>query len=140
MFDHEKLNVYQKAILFNKWLFEFLKEQENLSAVLTRQLDKAAISIPLNIAEGNGRYRADDKIRFFHIARGSALECAACLDLIKIVVTGDNEVEKGKKILSDVVSMLMGLIKSQANRVQDVEDTYLTEKDHDQEHDHDQDF
>jgi len=111
MFDHEKLNVYQKAILFNKWLFDFLKGQENLSAVLIRQLDKAAISIPLNIAEGNGRYRADDKIRFFHIARGSALECAACLDLIKIAANGNDEVKKGKKILAEVVSMLMGFDK-----------------------------
>jgi four helix bundle protein len=39
-------------------------------------------SIPLNIAEGNGKYAPKDRCRFFDIAHGSALECAAGLDIL----------------------------------------------------------
>lgn len=46
------------------------------------QLDRASTSIPLNIAEGNGKYTPKDRCRFFDIARGSAFECAAVLDVL----------------------------------------------------------
>ncbi|HMP90857.1 MAG TPA: four helix bundle protein, partial [Kiritimatiellia bacterium] len=46
------------------------------------QLDRASTSIPLNIAEGNGMYTEADRCRFFDIARGTALECPACLDVM----------------------------------------------------------
>ena len=46
------------------------------------QLDRASTSIPLNIAEGNGKYAPKDRCRFFDIAHGSALECAAGLDIL----------------------------------------------------------
>src|SRR5947207_6782236 len=44
----------------------------------------ASTSIPLNIAEGNGKFSAKDRARFFEMARGSALECAACLDVLLV--------------------------------------------------------
>ncbi len=44
---------------------------------------RAAQSIPLNIAEGNGKQSLKDKNRFFEIARGSALECASIHELIQ---------------------------------------------------------
>lgn len=46
------------------------------------QLDRASTSIPLNIAEGNGKFTSADRCRFFDNARGSALESAACLDVM----------------------------------------------------------
>jgi len=80
-FDHEKLNVYQEAIKFVVWSDEILETLPKNLAVHD-QLDRAATSISLNIAEGNGKYTAADRCRFFDIARGSALECAACLDVL----------------------------------------------------------
>ena len=81
------------------------------------QLDRASTSIALNIAEGNGKFTKPDRCRFFDIARGSALECAACLD----VLAARNRVkgiEKGKESLVQIVSMLVGLIRStSADRV-----------------------
>ncbi len=80
-FDHEKLSVYQEAIKFVAWADDLLEMIPKNLAVHS-QLDRAATSIPLNIAEGNGKYTAPDRCRFFDIARGSAPECAACLDVL----------------------------------------------------------
>ena len=80
-FDHEKLDVYRESIKFVVWVDELLGSIPKNLAV-HNQLDRASTSIPLNIAEGNGKYTAPDRCRFFDIARGSALECAACLDVL----------------------------------------------------------
>ena len=80
-FDHERLNVYQEAIAFCGWVGDLLN-QIAAKAAVKDQLDRASTSIPLNIAEGNGKFSNADRARFFEIARGSALECAACLDVL----------------------------------------------------------
>jgi four helix bundle protein len=53
-----------------------------MAAALRDQLDRASSSIVLNIAEGAGRVSGPDKARFYTIARGSAMECAAILDVL----------------------------------------------------------
>ena len=109
-FDHEKLNVYQQAVDFVAWADELLAGlPKSLSA--HNQLDRASTSIPLNIAEGNGKYTAADRCRFFDIARGSALECAACLDVL-VAKKRIESADGGKAILVPIVSMLVGLIRS----------------------------
>ena len=80
-FDHEKLEVYRESIAFCAWVGEFLPLIPS-KASAKDQLDRASTSIPLNIAEGNGKFSARDRARFLAMARGSALECAACLDVL----------------------------------------------------------
>ena len=109
-FDHEKLDVYQEAIVFIKWVDDLL-EGIPKSLAVHNQLDRASTSIPLNIAEGNGKYTAADRCRFFDIARGSALECAACLDVL-VAKKRIDSADSGKAILVRIVSMLVGLIRS----------------------------
>ena len=109
-FDHEKLDVYQDAIGFVSWVDELLEGIPKSLAVYN-QLDRASTSIPLNIAEGNGKYTPADRCRFFDIARGSALECAACLDVL-VAKKRIDSADAGKAILVRVVSMLVGLIRS----------------------------
>src|SRR6267378_5450960 len=80
-FDHEELDVYQETIAFCGWVGEFLSAI-SAKAAAKDHLDRASTSIPLNIAEGNGKFSAKDRARFLEMARGSALECAACLDVL----------------------------------------------------------
>ena len=127
IFDHEKLNVYREAIRFVAWADALLETLlKNLSVY--SQLDRAATSIPLNIAEGNGKFTAPDRCRFFDIARGSALECAACLDVLaakKLLF----QIDEGKEILARIVSMLVGLIRStSAERVHEDSPAYGPER------------
>ena len=110
-FDHEKLEVYQESLAFCGWVGELLAAI-SAKAAAKDQLDRASTSIPLNIAEGNGKFSSRDRARFFEIARGSALECAACLDVLVVrrLAIG-NQVEGGKERLIHVVRMLMGLLR-----------------------------
>lgn len=111
-FDHEKLNVYQRSIAFVAWSSELLTDIPKRAPV-HNQLDRASTSIPLNIAEGNGRFTPADRCHFFDNARGSALECAACLDVLAArKLVEQPAVAEGKELLSDIVSMLVGLIRS----------------------------
>lgn len=109
-FDHEKLRAYQEALHFAAWVEPII---ESLPAKLSArdQLDRASTSIVLNIAEGNGKRSHPDRCRYLDIARGSALECAACLDVLvvrrKLVPEDTNE---GKRLLLAVVSLVAGLI------------------------------
>ena len=110
-FDHEKLNVYQMALVFNEWVGEFLTAIEGRAAAKD-QLDRAATSIPLNIAEGNGKFSKRDRARFFDIARGSAVEAAASLDvLVSRKLTTQAHVSPAKEQLVQIVNMLIGLLK-----------------------------
>jgi four helix bundle protein len=115
-FDHEKLAVYQEAIAFVAWLAPLLEGLSRPGEVRD-QLDRASTSIPLNIAEGNGKYSVKDRCRFFDIANGSAFECASGLDVL--VAKGkltDEQIDAGKERLSGIVKMLVGLLKSLSER------------------------
>ena len=81
-FDHEKLEVYQVAVEFVGWSEILLEDCKGKAASAKKHLDEASSSIPNNIAEGNGKWSKKDRKKFFEVARGSALECASCLDIL----------------------------------------------------------
>ncbi len=107
MLDHEKLDVYKVAI-------EFMAIAIKIAAIIPRgylslsdQLKRAAWSIPLNIAEGCGKNSAIDKKRFYSIARGSAMECSAIIDVCQVLGIDDgNSCTQGKALLTRIVAML----------------------------------
>jgi four helix bundle protein len=136
-FDHEKLDVYQEAIAFCGWVGEFLNAI-SAKAAAKDQLDRASTSIPLNIAEGNGKFSAKDRARFLEMARGSALECAACLDVLLVrKLATEEKVVSSKQRLARIVQMLIGLLRKFSERadvLREDEAEYLI--DHDYEHEH----
>jgi four helix bundle protein len=111
LFDHEKLDVYQESLAFCGWTGELL-DRITAKAAVKDQLDRASTSIPLNIAEGNAKFSEKDRARFFEIARGSAVECAACLDVMVVrkFVTAA-EIISAKAKLARIVQMLVGLLR-----------------------------
>jgi four helix bundle protein len=116
-FDHERLEVYRKARQFNR-------EARLLSESLPRgysdskdNLKRAAKSVPRNIAEGAGKWKIPDKVRYYHIARASATECAACLDeLIDFGLVDEARLRFAKQILAEIVAMLIAMIRSLESR------------------------
>ena len=138
-FDHEKLDVYQEAIAFCGWVGEFLNAI-SAKAAAKDQLDRASTSIPLNIAEGNGKFSAKDRARFFEMARGSALECAACLDVLLVrKLASEEQVILSKERLSRIVQMLIGLLRKFSERagvLREEQSEYSIEHDYDHEQEH----
>jgi len=116
LFDHEKLDVYQLELSVISWLADLFEELRNLKgarlAETLDQLDRASISVLLNTAEGNGKRVGQIRARFFDDARGSATECAACLDaLVAKRACPAQRVEQGNAMLVRVVSMLTKLVE-----------------------------
>jgi four helix bundle protein len=115
LFDHEKLDVYPVELGFVAWLGEFMDETSHSPIQhrreLIEQLDRAGLSVLLNTAEGNGKRQGRRRAKFFDDARGSAFECAACLDgsVAKRFASGDR-VRPGKERLARIVSMVARLI------------------------------
>jgi four helix bundle protein len=88
-------------------------------------MDRASTSAPLNIAEGNAKYSLRDRSRYLQVACGSSLECAACLDVIvarKRLTAKD--IEPGKRLLRNIVSMLIGVINSVSQRAAEEPELY----------------
>ena len=75
------------------------------------QLDRASLSVLLNIAEVNGKRQRRTRAKSFDDARGETSESAACLDaLVAKQVCGKERVREGKELLKRVYAMLTKLV------------------------------
>ena len=107
LLDFERLDVYRCAIEFLALAVQITAHIPRGHANLRDQLRRASTSIPLNIAEASGKTGGADRARFHAIARGSALECAAILDVLQLLhATTPDHTTQGKLLLSRVVAML----------------------------------
>ena len=107
IFDHDRLDVYRLAIEYIADTFGVAKDLSGLHRHARDQWLRAAQSIPLNIAEGNGKRSTKDRARFFDIARGSAFECAAVQDVLVASNGLDSASSRQLKAkLKRIVSML----------------------------------
>lgn len=114
-FDHEKLDVYQTAV---DWV---ALAQEIVAAMLdgkghgplADQLQRAASSITLNIAEGAGEFSPAEKARFYRIAKRSATECAAIVDVAqrRSCISAEH-FTTARSLLLRIVGMLVKLTRS----------------------------
>ncbi len=110
MFGHEKFKAYQLALDFIVAANQLIEKIPRGNAHLVDQLRRASMSIALNIAEGSGKTSRKDKIRFYSIARGSALECGAILDVLGASGLLDEDEKEGVKgSLSEVSAILSAI-------------------------------
>ena len=111
--DCERLDCFRVAVEFQTLAADLVRLR-GLGA-LRDQLDRASVSIVLNIAEGAGRRTPADKARFFAIARGSATECAAVLELLAArgVLTAPAH-RHARGLLVRIVQMLTRLMQRHA--------------------------
>ena len=103
-FGHEQLDVYRAAIEYAGWAFR-IGERLKGHRTAKDQLLRASQSVPLNIAEGNGKATVGERRRFFEIARGSALECAAVQDVLEVCGALSKEEN------ADAKNSLIGLLR-----------------------------
>jgi four helix bundle protein len=116
-FAFEKLLVYQKAVDFSDAVCTKSEGFPRGYGFLTDQLNRAALSIAANIAEGNGRFTKPDRRNFFGIARGSVQECVPLLELAQrrgLLEPADHAVLKSQ--LEEIARMLSGLINGLEKR------------------------
>lgn len=112
MFDFEKLNIYKKTKLFNSEIRKFIKNSK-LDPSSKDQLQRASLSIVLNIAEGTGRFSKADRRNFYVISRSSIFECVALLDILKDEGYLDNEgFEKFYILAEEISKILFTMIKN----------------------------
>ena len=84
---------------------------------LVDQLNRAALSIATNLAEGNGRFTKPDRKNFFTIARGSVQECVPLLEIAKRrAFINENDHAKFKSALDEMARMISGLISGLEKR------------------------
>lgn len=115
-FMFENLNVYQKAV-------DFADETTNLTAgfprgyyFLSDQLNRAALSVATNLAEGNGRFTKADRKNFV-IARGSVQECVPLLEIARRKGFVDEACHQAVRQQIEVIAkMISGLINGLEGR------------------------
>lgn len=113
-FDFEKFEVYKKAKGFVKEISGLIADIKGVHPRIIDQLQRASLSIPLNIAEGAGRYTKADKRNFYIIARGSIFECVAVIDILYDMEKITSKIKDDNyKTLEELSKMVSGLINSQ---------------------------
>ena len=111
-FSFEKLDVYQRALAFSKKVLTITKEIKGQYSWCD-QLNRAAISITLNLTEGSGRWHAKDKANFYFISRGSAFECIPLIELgFELGLIVEMQRTELRDDLEAVCQMLTKLIQS----------------------------
>jgi len=110
MLHFQKLDVYQRSIEFLALAHRVRERLPRGHADLADQLRRAAQSVPQSIAEGCGRTTRADKAKHYTIARGSAMESASHLDVMRVDELIDAELyARGVELLERIVAMLTKL-------------------------------
>ena len=116
-FMFEKLEVYQKAVSLADEVAALTQDFPRGYYFLTDQLNRAALSVAANLAEGNGRFTKPDRKNFFTIARGSVQECVPLLEVARRRGLVDESRHAAlRQELETIAKMISGLIKGLDNR------------------------
>jgi four helix bundle protein len=122
-FDHQYLGVYGRAVAVAAEVYRITRGPARKVYPLTDQALRAATSVALNIAEGAGEFTACEKSRFYRIARRSAAETSAAIDLLVAMdELAANDAKKSHRELREIGAMLTAMIKTQTKRAADTTD------------------
>lgn len=116
-FMFESLQFYQKAVDFADRVCVLTETFPRGYYFLVDQLNRAALSIATNLAEGNGRFTRPDRKNFFTRARGSVQECVPLLEISlrrNFISPADHQAMK--ESLEEISKMISGLITGLENR------------------------
>jgi four helix bundle protein len=127
-FDHEKLDVYHAALGFVTWVDNALRAVQPTIAAKDH-LWRASESIVRNIVRANSKRVPSDRAQTFDVSYGSALECAACVDVLQAWETtvGAPQVTEAKALLDRIVAMLIGLRFASSPQIHESRDTYVAQ-------------
>jgi four helix bundle protein len=118
MSNYKKLDIWNLSMQTVKEVYDLTKSyplEERYG--LVSQTNRAAISIPSNIAEGFGRNHKKDTIQFLHISRGSAYEVETLLNVAFILnIIDEVSYNKVNQILERVLKVINGYINYLENK------------------------
>jgi len=114
-----KAHQFRKLLVWQKSMRVVLKIYKTTSVFpkkelfgLIDQIRRAAISIPLNIAEGSGSSSNREFIHFLSIAKRSAYEVIAALEIARSLQYGnDVEIQSLIKECEEICAMIVGFSK-----------------------------
>lgn len=121
---HEKLDVYRLSIGYVARIYEEANSLGGVHRPARDQWLRASQSIPLNIAEGNGKTAEADRRRYFEIARGSALECAAIQDVLVVGKALDQVKSRERKVELDRMAIMLSRLGGRGYCVKENTDAY----------------
>ena len=113
-FYYKNLNVYHLAKQMVVDVYNYTKDfpQQELYA-LTNQLQRAAISVPSNIAEGMRRFSVKERVHFLEIAYGSLMEVMCQLEIAEALgYLPKEQLQEQEMRMSNISKMLFGLKKT----------------------------
>ena len=119
--DYKDFKVWQKAMDLVVEVYQVTKLLPKYETYgLADQMRRAVVSIPSNIAEGQGRHSTVEFIRFLNIARGSYSEIDTQLMIcVRLGYIEESDIEKALNLSNEVGKMLSALIarlKSSSNK------------------------
>jgi four helix bundle protein len=113
---HKDLDVWKNSILFVTEIYELTKSfPESEKFGLMSQMQRCAVSIPSNIAEGAARQNEKEFKRFLFIALGSASELETQL-IIAQNLSYISHIDSVENKLNEIRRMIVGLIKYLENK------------------------
>jgi four helix bundle protein len=112
MSNYKNLNVWILSMKTVKEIYSltrFYPAEEKYG--LISQTNRAAVSIPTNIAEGLGRNYKKDTIQFLHVSRGSAYELETLLSVAYMVnIIDDEKYNQVNYLLENNIRVINGFI------------------------------
>ncbi|MBO5594175.1 MAG: four helix bundle protein [Prevotella sp.] len=118
-FFYRKLKVYQDAMVLLEDVYQLTKKFPSTELHgLSNQIQRAAVSIPSNIAEGMGRFSIKDRIRFIDISNGSLMEVMCQLEIAhRLGYISDEELQIQDTKIATIAKMVLGLRKNLEEKI-----------------------